>query len=110
MLCQSPTLLQYPQFALFSAKLEPKPLERARNDTEDGEDASAPPKFSKPNIFSNFKKVMMSGSSEMNEDDYRFQASNNGLNVGLAAFYSLPKLEKKEADAILQELRTDMDD
>lgn len=52
----------------------------------------------------------MSGSSEMNEDDYRFQASNNGLNVGLAAFYSLPKLEKKEADAILQELRTDMDD
>lgn len=38
-----------------------------------------------------------------------FNSSNSGLNVGLAAFYSLPKLDKKEAEAILQELRSDMD-
>ena len=43
------------------------------------------------------------------DDHDSFRASNSGLNVCLAAFYSLPKLGKEESESILQELRVDMD-
>ena len=48
--------------------------------------------------------------SDMYQDyDMGSSKSSSDLNVGLAAFYSLPKLEKTEIDQIIQELRTDMD-
>lgn len=51
----------------------------------------------------------LSSSNEIDDEGHKFKASNQGLNVGLAAFYSLPKLDKTEAENILAELRTDMD-
>jgi len=47
--------------------------------------------------------------SSYDDDRDNFKGSNQGLNVGLAAFYSLPKLDKSDAEAILQELKTDLD-
>ena len=63
----------------------------------------------RPNIFrfssddepvdQSTKNAASSNSFEYDQDN--FKASNQGLNVGLAAFYSLPKLGKDEAEQIL---------
>ena len=77
------------------AKSEAAPAEKV--DMPEEKPSERP--FRKPNLFSAY--------AESDRDS--FKASNQGLNVGLAAFYSLPKLEKNEAEQILAELRSDMD-
>ena len=42
-------------------------------------------------------------------DSFKATSNQSGYNVGLAAFYSLPKIEKQEGESILEELRSDMD-
>ena len=69
--------------------------------------------FRKPNIFrpddseGSVPDMKGEASYEMGRDG--FEPSDPGLNVGLASFYSLPKLEKGDAEAILKELRTDLE-
>ena len=88
--------------ALF-ATAQPQP--RQDQSTSPGPEAETR-KINRPNIFRPAEATF-----EMQGVDYDdpFKQSSSGLNVGLAAFYSLPKLGKDEADQILQELRSDMD-
>ena len=64
----------------------------------------------RPNIFrfssddegvDQSKKAASSQTNSFEYDQDNFKASNQGLNVGLAAFYSLPKLGKDEMEQIL---------
>ncbi len=105
---------QHFKFSQMSGVPKPK-----RDDSlqEPKDESAQPMRQRRPNIFrpnfneeskSDLKSPQLSSTSAF-DDHESFKASNSGLNVGLAAFYSLPKLGKEEADQILQELRVDMD-
>ena len=91
--------------AFFSAAV-PMPKQDMTVPVE--ESTSTP--FKKQNIFTNRENLNMSKTYGTFDIEKEFGAKNHGLNVGLAAFYSLPKIEKTEGEAIMQELRSDMDE
>ena len=101
----------YPSAYFFSTRVSPLPKQDPAEDSTQTEE-STPFRLQRPNIFrSGYLEKTLENENNFKADTDSFKAtsSSSGYNVGLAAFYSLPKLDKQEGESILEELRSDMD-